>query len=188
MTWATYPLFLLLALVIQWTQAQPGRDCPPLGPVFPPLHRPSENRLIQTIVKDIEYGLSVETAYEKTFVSISLTSIHEDVPLLDVHHTPPVRDKAGTSHVKSDTMYRIGSISKVFTVLTALLQNDKINWATPVTEYLPELKNVVQEQGDGGDNGFGVNWDQVTVEALATHLAGIGRECRQASILPMLFC
>jgi CubicO group peptidase (beta-lactamase class C family) len=42
-------------------------------------------------------------------------------------------------------LYRIASISKVYTGLALLRLQDKIDKQVPVTNYLPELKELVKE-------------------------------------------
>ena len=182
-----YHYSFILLVSFQWILVLAiAQDCPPLGPVLPPLHHPSHGTLICSVVANLSDSLKTQIAYEKTFVSISLTSIHEDIPLLDLHHTPAILSKAGTSNVDAHTVYRIGSISKLFTMLATLLQGDAINWAASVTDYLPELKQIVHGQSDRREDLFGVRWDEVTVEALATHMAGIGRECRRHLFLHVI--
>ncbi len=68
-----------------------------------------------------------------------------------------------------DTVYRIGSITKMFTavMLEQLVEARKVHLSDPAEKYLPELKTV---QGRFPDA------PPVTLIQLATHTAGLGRE------------
>ncbi|KAH6707083.1 beta-lactamase/transpeptidase-like protein [Verticillium dahliae] len=82
--------------------------------------------------------------------------------MLEVHYSPPrARD------VDGETVYRVGSVSKVFAVLGAemLAARGDLHLDDKVGRWIGELK----EGSEGG-----VPWDEVTVGALATHMSGIG--------------
>ncbi len=67
-------------------------------------------------------------------------------------------------------MYRIASISKVFTVLLLLRHEGRISLDDPVTKYVSELAAAEAEESVEA-----VSWGNVTLGALASHLGGIGR-------------
>jgi CubicO group peptidase (beta-lactamase class C family) len=104
-------------------------------------------------------------------ISISVKSIHEDSLLFNYHFTPPKLSAVGTRAVDENTIYRVGSISKLMPVL-ALLQSGNVSFDDPVTEYIPELRNAA-----GATTSSSVAWDDITVGALASHLAGLGTDC-----------
>ncbi|KAF9775492.1 hypothetical protein IL306_006409 [Fusarium sp. DS 682] len=104
-------------------------------------------------------------------VSIGVTSIYEDKPLLDLHHTPENLDPRGVSKVDADSVYRIGSISKAYTTLAALKLKG-VNMHDPVTKYLPELRKLNKQQSENNAITT-VDWDKVSLQALASHMSGI---------------
>jgi hypothetical protein len=69
----------------------------------------------------------------------------------------------------TDTVYRIGSITKMFTalMLEQLAEAGKVHLSDPVEKYFPEIKTV---QGRFPDA------PPITLIQLATHTAGLGRE------------
>ncbi|HXB68382.1 MAG TPA: serine hydrolase [Candidatus Acidoferrales bacterium] len=69
----------------------------------------------------------------------------------------------------NDTVYRIGSITKMFTalMLEQLVEAKKVHLSDPVEKYFPEIKTV---QGRFPDA------PPITLVQLATHTAGLGRE------------
>jgi CubicO group peptidase (beta-lactamase class C family) len=60
-----------------------------------------------------------------------------------------------------DTQTRIGSVTKLFTVLAVILSQDKIAWEHSIRRYVPGLQGEV--------------WDDVTVGSLCGHTSGLGR-------------
>lgn len=71
--------------------------------------------------------------------------------------------------VSGDTAFRIASCSKTFTVYALLLEKG-IRLEDPITKYLPDLKDGLDAQW-----GIPVDWDHITIRALASQLSGIGR-------------
>ena len=69
----------------------------------------------------------------------------------------------------ADTIYRIGSITKMFTavMLEQLVEAGKVKLSDPVEKYFPEV-NTVQ--------GRPANAPPITFIQLATHTSGLGRE------------
>jgi len=69
----------------------------------------------------------------------------------------------------SDTIYRIGSITKQFTalMLLQLVQDGKVHFSDPVEKYLPEINKV---------KGRLAGAPPITLIQLATHTAGLQRE------------
>jgi len=150
--------------------------CPPLGPVVPAPINPSLHGSVKAAIASASDKFQNLTAgLDSTAISIAVKSIHESHPLLELHHTPPVLDPSGVNSVDSDTIYRIGSISKLFAVL-AVLTEDKIKWEDSITKYVPELLKLNPK---GANAITAVDWKHVTVGALASHMGGIGadRKC-----------
>ena len=73
-------------------------------------------------------------------------------------------------------MYRIGSISKLFTVFALLVENGDANFNDPITKFVPELRDSWMVKQKGVVNA--VQWKDVTLGALASQMSGIGRDCK----------
>ncbi|KAI4122421.1 MAG: hypothetical protein LQ338_005826 [Usnochroma carphineum] len=107
-----------------------------------------------------------------TSFSISVTSASET--LWTSSHTAPILGEysdSPPSSVTDQTYFRIASISKVFTVLAALIEQKAKRWSLqdPITKWVPELlRNRSLETAD---------WQAITLETLASQLSGIVREC-----------
>ncbi|KAL7821163.1 beta-lactamase/transpeptidase-like protein [Trichoderma aethiopicum] len=164
------------------------------GPAFDPPSHLSDNNIIQRAVSDItnflneaiRSGTSRFGNFNSSTTSLSLTATSQldASPIIDFHHTSgSLNISAGsTSRVTGDTVYRIGSISKLFTVYSLLLNNGSKYWHNPVTDFVPELRRAVSHCSP-----YAVQWDQVTVGALASQLSGIGRDCNSADLAVLDF-
>jgi CubicO group peptidase (beta-lactamase class C family) len=152
-------------------------NCPPLGAVLPPPKLPSADPNVQALASQTDYlqDLIGQNFGNATGVSVAIGSVFEDEPLLDVSYTPLVYNTTGTHTVDGDTVFRIGSVSKVFTVMGLLLLGDKISMADPITKYVPELTRL---KGETDKNAVtAVDWDCVSLDALASQIAGIPYDC-----------
>ncbi|KAF4451531.1 Beta-lactamase-like protein 2 [Fusarium austroafricanum] len=170
-------LFTLAAGLHQVVEAAP-HYCPPNGPVLPAPRQPSQHPAVKFALDAITSTIKEQVgSFNVSGVSIGIQSIYEDKPMLDFHHTPPkVNPKLGAKKVDINTVYRLGSISKVFTVLAALqLQEDGVlNMDDPVTKWIPELANNYGSSHRDELNTF--QWNDITVGDAAAHLAGLGSD------------
>ena len=152
--------------------AAKNHHCPPLGPALPAPLAPSTNSDVQAAVDTLKQAInSLTPNFNHTAVSIGMISLHEDTPIVDIHFTPPVLDPRGAQKIDANTVYRIGSVSKVFTVLAALKLTG-VSMDDPVTKYLPKLRSLKSQQETNNDITT-VEWDKVTLKALASHMGGI---------------
>ncbi|KAG9239885.1 beta-lactamase/transpeptidase-like protein [Calycina marina] len=150
------------------------------GPAFPPIDHilnktqisrlaPKLNEVVQKVLRNPEDWTTNLTSF-----AVLVTSGEDTV--WDYYHTAPIlgdyTDSKATN-VTENTAFRIASCSKSFTVYAILIEN-RINLEDPVTKYIPELL-----EGRDEDFIFGkslqVAWDQITIRALASQLAGISR-------------
>ncbi|KAI1370627.1 beta-lactamase/transpeptidase-like protein [Hypoxylon crocopeplum] len=149
--------------------------CPPLGPVIPAPINPSAHESVRQAianVTDVFQNLTAE--FDSTGISIAVKSIHEADPLLELHHTPVTLNPNGTTTIDSQTVYRLGSISKIFAVL-ALLQQSQVKMDDNVVDYVPELLQLKGETDEVNDI-TAVRWNEVTLGSLASHMSGIGAD------------
>lgn len=179
---ASFLLFACAALsTLSQTLAQTlDPNCPILGPDFPAPIRPAQNPAVSDAVQQVEKAVEtfVDNATSDT-VSLEVYSIYENEPLLTFHRSAPSANlsEIGTQSVDSDSIYRVASISKLFTVYTYLAAVGDATWNRPVTDFVPELAQYAednQEQLERDRIGT-VDWKAITVGALASHLAGITR-------------
>ncbi|KAI1169649.1 beta-lactamase/transpeptidase-like protein [Nemania sp. FL0916] len=166
------------AILLLANVALAARDglCPPLGPVLPAPITPSAHGSVQVAIKTITGRFqNLTSTFNTTGISVAVKSIHETSPMLELHHTPPVRDNTSTKVVDSETIYRIGSVSKIFAVLSVLTQGH-MKLDDPIVKYVPELLALKSEAEPAANDITAVNWDDVTVGSLTSHMSGIGAD------------
>lgn len=159
--------------------------CPPLGPVLPAPTQPSGHEAVRCAAASFEeaFRQNITASLNATGISVALQSIHEAAPILDLHHTPPYLNPNGTREIDARSVYRLGSISKVFAVLS-VLKLGNVAFDDPVTKYVPELRQLRGEtETPEVDDITAVQWDQVTIGALASHMSGIGSDCKHIPYL-----
>jgi hypothetical protein len=164
----------LLSLVTAAVSAQ-AKICPLAGAVYPvPSQLGSSDtftKASETFQDELSKAFDSESIYgplgNDTTFSVEVYSLGEE-SLLSHHYNAPALPAAGVEEVDSDTVYRVGSISKLLTTYLYLINAGFESWNDPITKYVA-LK--------GGDNPIdSVAWDEVTVGALISHLSGMTRD------------
>lgn len=179
-TSTVFPVASSFLFLASTTLAQDNQNCPILGPNFPaasdPLSSKAVNDAQESFPKIIEEALSSGLLDNKTTsFSITVFSASDNSTLYTQHFSAPGDGKAPTSgKLDDDTVYRIGSVSKLVTAYALLVKNGMLDFNEPVLKYLPELSYA------SGDDVDTTPWHDVTVGALASHMAGIARDCEMA--------
>ncbi|KAL6923028.1 hypothetical protein FSST1_000302 [Fusarium sambucinum] len=164
--------YLYFSLFLGTSLAARGGHCPPLGPVLPPPLHPSTHPSVKSAIQNIQDLFDSATSdLVNSSVAVAIKSANEDDYMFEFASTPPNVDPRGVDEVDSDTVFRMASLSKVFPVL-ALLRLHKVNFDDRVTKYLPELR-ALNKDARKKDAVWAVDWDEITVGSLASHLAGI---------------
>ncbi|KAL8804442.1 MAG: hypothetical protein Q9182_002547 [Xanthomendoza sp. 2 TL-2023] len=153
----------------------------PTDPFPPPILLKDEPHL-QKVFNGLEQGIQVastESSHlwdtDNTSFAIAVTSASET--LWTISYTAANLGNYSNGlpgRMNDQTYFRIASISKVFTVLAVLLQEKagKCSLRDPITRYVPELQ-------DSAGAGAGIiEWSKITLEALASQLSGLPRECQ----------
>ncbi|KAF2679526.1 beta-lactamase/transpeptidase-like protein, partial [Lentithecium fluviatile CBS 122367] len=157
--------------------------CPIYGPVFPvPTDLASSatvkgalENITQTISDSLNsenssYGLVNATAA----YTLQIFALGSEEPLLEYYHDgTTLSNDTGVQKVDGDSIFRIGSISKLITIYLFLVELGDGLWNDPITQYIPELRNRDKSEENPVDY---VAWDQITVGALAGHVAGLPRD------------
>ncbi|KAI1869013.1 hypothetical protein JX265_003072 [Neoarthrinium moseri] len=173
--WLAIPLLVPQVLVVHGEVP----NCPFLGPVFP---KPTDLASSDTIKQAVEELQSTFEKYDTnpannpngTSWSIQVFSASQDQPVWEHYHTAPNVNTSYVSVVNGDTIYRLGSLTKIFTILTFLVEVGDKDWNTPITEYVPELGQIMKDSKH--DPVMDVDWNEITIGALASQTAGIVRD------------
>ena len=112
--------------------------------------------------------------------SLGMFSIHDTTAanLLQYHYTSAevANSTVGITNVDGDSIYRVASISKLVTAYAAELNLDARDWDRPITDFVPTLAQYTQKNPGEKDPVNIIQWDQVTLAALGSQLAGTPRD------------
>ena len=189
--WNKTPLLLTAATAA--TTALAGPNCPPLGPVYEKPINFNTSAAIQTAIANLTTTLSYwdqtntsSIRANTTSYSIEVFSTSKDHPLIfSWHHTAASlaaapANASGVRRAGPDAVYRLGSLTKIFTMYTWLAQDGDARWNEPITKYVPELAAAAAKAK--ADPVANVDWDEVTIGALAGQLSGAIRDCKFAAV------
>ncbi|KAH8657601.1 beta-lactamase/transpeptidase-like protein [Tricladium varicosporioides] len=167
-------------------QARP--NCPLLGPDFPAAKNLSSSlsiknaitNLTQTLDQTIKSGNSRYGPFEtlNTSFALEIFSTSESQPLFTKYYTAPsvASHKAGTKGVDTNTIFRIGSLTKLLTAYTWLIHDTDIKFTSPITKFLPELAAAAEKYNATEHPIDYVSWEDITIGELFSHTAGLGRD------------
>jgi len=178
-----FPLLVALFLFARSTLSQSTPNCPLLGSVFPAASNPENTDVVKAAQKAfpdlISEAFSSGHLDNSTSFSINIFSASNNESLFAYHYNAPaLNGTATTGEINDDTIYRIGSVSKLLTVYTWLQRLGDLDFNQPITKFIPELK---QAESDAGQNDIdNVRWSEVTILGLISHMAAITRDCECA--------
>ncbi|MCJ1241109.1 hypothetical protein MMC14_009113 [Varicellaria rhodocarpa] len=94
------------------------------------------------------------------------------------HHTASTLQNStnGVQKFNANSVYRIGTLTQVFTVWAFLIEAGDSYWYNSVTRYVPELAQAARALNAQQNPIEYEDWDDVTVGDLASHMAGMGRD------------
>ncbi|KAK6833475.1 beta-lactamase-like 1 [Apiospora arundinis] len=124
-------------------------DCPFPGPAFPKPTKLTSSENFKSVLANLTETFKGATEIPRT--------------------TPTARPE-----VNGDTIYRLGSLTKIFTILTFLIEAGDGYWNTPITKFVPELALLADKYQY--DPVMNVDWAGITLGELASHTAGIVRD------------
>lgn len=178
------PLLPLLCTSV----ANAVNPCPILGPIWPAATGLSSDPVVSEALQNITTTIQqAVNAGNLTSDSIALQIFDANDPgaLLSLFNTADdINTTLGVSEVDENTVFRIGSTSKLFTIFMLLIEKGFGSMQDPVADYIPELRDAIVDlfrNSTNWDNGIDfTKWNEVTLGELATHLAGIGRDCKRS--------
>lgn len=182
--------FILLLFHLCSSHSQSFQPCPILGPRFPLPSGLASDNIVQSALKNVTATLDgLVSTSNSTYGTITSNTTSFSIGLFtsndpsnyshpffyEYHYTAPLISKTtpGTSKLDSDSIFRIATVTEVFTVWVFLIEAGEAHWPDPITKYIPELAR------DHGQTPFGhFSWDDVTLGDLAGHLSGVPRDCK----------
>lgn len=180
-----FHLIVSLTLLLVSTASAELQHCALLGPVFPPPLHPSTSSSMKTAIESIQKSIDDAIAAgnssygpldgSSTSFSVQIFSSHEEDALYTYHYNAPgLADSTdGVKTIDDNSLYRIGSVSKLFTMYIFLAAAGDRVWMEPITKFITELAEYAA-QHPADENALDISdWSEVTIGALASHLGGI---------------
>jgi len=188
-------LVALSVLVPLGIAASPKSNyCPILGPVFPaPIHLSSSKSFAaatKELSKELEQAIAGTSELSSLFLSnqtsftVQVFSANDESSLYEHYYTSKSVQtyKEGVKNVDENTVFRIGSASKLITVLLFLIEKGDSVFHEPVVKYVPEIQQAITamranstQQQDKIDF---IQWEQVTIGEIASQMSGVLRDCK----------
>lgn len=157
------------------------------GPNYPrPLDLTSKQSLVSESWKPVNSQLekylysdesnAKEPGVKNVTFSAGVFSLHDPnaAESLQFHHTSAdmANNPNGTKKVDGNSIYKAASVTKVFTVLAALLELDPKDLHRPLTDIFPSLAEFVKKNPGKKDPTKVIQWDKITPWALAAQVGG----------------
>jgi Beta-lactamase class C and other penicillin binding proteins len=110
-----------------------------------------------------------------TFSAGLFSSLDPNAKDLQFHHTASevAKSPVGVNKVDGNSIYKVASVSKLFTVLAGLIELEPREWDLPLTEIFPFLAEHVRKQRNKFRLVYDVQWDKITLRSLAGQMGGI---------------
>ena len=165
-------------------------NCPLSGPEFPPPQRLSQHPRWQQALADTSsvfnyIDLGGTGGVDSLSYSIQVFSTNPGGGILgERHHTASNlgADTPGVRTVDGNTIYRLGSVSKVLAVLGWLAELGDRHWNQPIVDFIPELASLsAQAASRPFDRVRQTSWEDITIGSLASQVSGVGRDCKHTS-------
>ncbi|KAK8041068.1 beta-lactamase/transpeptidase-like protein [Apiospora phragmitis] len=160
-------------------------DCPFPGPAFPKPTKLASSEAFKSVLANLTDTFKARdedptnnpngTSWSVQVFSVSDNNTNS--PLWEYYHSAPTLATSNTGGVKEvdgDTIYRLGSLTKIFTILTFLIEAGDGYWNTAITNFVPELALLGDKYQY--DPVMNVDWASITLGELASHTAGIVRD------------
>ncbi|KAL8993458.1 MAG: hypothetical protein Q9169_006327 [Polycauliona sp. 2 TL-2023] len=163
-----------------------------LGPTYPyPADLTSEKSLVsaawknvtttlEAYIQDPSPELTGTAGLKNLTFSLGIFSLHDAAAAdsLQYHYTAAevANSTVGITNVDGDSIYRTASITKLLTAYLGEIILDAEDWDRPITDFVPSLAEYAQENPGEDDPVNTIQWEQVTLVALASHMAGAPRD------------
>ncbi|KAK8055214.1 beta-lactamase/transpeptidase-like protein [Apiospora rasikravindrae] len=169
----------LLSFGVPLARANP--NCPIYGAEFPKPQRLTESAIWKSAMENLTATFdSIDPQAINYSYTVQVFSTNPGPPILFERFTTArdlPKNTTGVKKVDVDTVFRIGSVTKIFTVLTFLAETGDQYFNRPITDFIPELQDIVNRRGNETvDELRTVKWEDITIEALLSQMSGIERD------------
>lgn len=158
-------------------------SCPLQGPDFPqPTNLQDDASILsasQNLAQQLDALISSNSTNldPNTSFSVQWFSAENNQSLFEYHYTSAsvAGSSSGVKNITADSVYRVGSISKLYTVYLVLVEAGDAYFSRPITDFVPELAQAANDSAGMSDINA-TRWEDITIGALASQMAGIGRD------------
>jgi len=164
---------LATSALIGTSIAQTAPDCPLWGPIYPAPVKVLGTTAVPKAVSALKESLGAALksgALGSANTSFHLSVFSTDDVLVDFSYAAPGADLT-LGVLDRNTIFRTGSIAKFLTVYTLLAATGMRYINDPVTKWVPELA-----EAESGSEVSTVRWQEITIGALASHMAGLTKD------------
>ncbi|KAK5719810.1 hypothetical protein LTR17_015099 [Elasticomyces elasticus] len=154
------------------------QTCPLLAKQYPSPVGLAEDPIFKAAIASLDATLDGGAnvlPYNETNFSLGIFNPSTDGFVYQYHHSDAAlaASSYGTKSIDADSIYRVGSISKLLTMYIFLLAaNGDRYFNTPVLELVPELKQLASD----GWNPETPDFSEITIGDLAGQMAGLARD------------
>lgn len=180
-----YPRLLTWLVVSQAVVSRAKQNCPLYGLGFPKptnLFQYDEIRDAATALDSL-VGQYIDNATnsgsDRFSYSAEAFATNEQTPLWSHYWTAKnLANTPGVKKIDGNTVYRIGSTTKIFTILTFLAEVGDAAWNDPISKYIPEIEDLIDDGPDDTSHSLSSpDWASITIGALASQISGLMRDC-----------
>jgi CubicO group peptidase (beta-lactamase class C family) len=155
--------------------ALPTENCPILGPIFPSSFDLSTSDIFVNATSQFPDAISLlfeAGAVNETgqAFSIDVFSTYTNTSIYSYNHVgSAVQSSKQGGEMNDETIFRVGSVSKLYTAYAILVAAGLDVFRDPVTKYIPELGGNPRDQPHTY-----ITWEDVSVGALLSQQGGVG--------------
>ncbi|KAF8922083.1 beta-lactamase/transpeptidase-like protein [Mucidula mucida] len=158
----------------------PRRCSPPLPNLLAQNAIEATDPLVKGATASLDAFFSAR-ASEDDIDSISVSIVTPFGPIFESSYGVLRANESDQGTVDRHSIYRIASITKMFTVLETLIMREKgaLNWDDPVTKFIPEFEYPAYDWIDlleGVPTRSKKKPAPITLRQLSSHMAGISRD------------
>ncbi len=158
----------------------PTVACPLLGQQYPPPVKISKEPAFQALTKSLDAQIDDSLKafpFNETSFAVSIFSTSDSGLAYEYYHADAFLSKQNTSYgttsIHADSIFRLGSVSKLLTMYTWLITDGDRKFYEPLANYIPQLQNVKSSW-----NSLTPDWSDIYIGDLAGQMGGVARDCK----------
>ncbi|KAI0424707.1 beta-lactamase/transpeptidase-like protein [Xylaria sp. FL1042] len=167
-------------LIVQAISSHAKQNCPFYGLGYPKPDNLTGNDAIDKAASALDSVFAEyidnanNTGSDRFSYSVQVFTANEETPLWSHYWTAKnleTMNTTGVQKIDGDTVYRIGSLSKIFTMLTFLSEVGDSTWNDPIAKFVPEIAAMAVPGRDTSHSLTSPDWGSITIGALASQIS-----------------